>query len=268
MNLERQKKEIKLQNLRVAGSTSIENLITMLNDLKKDGAEYIKPDFSTINLNIYKTRLETDLEYEDRIKRERKEEEALRLLELKRQKAEDLKIGKKILKDKQMLSDLMDLYPDYVNKKLNKKSNMKTKVKKAERTEDEIQKDTLNYLEKCSKHLFKCQGYYYKFIPLKKDGKNLLLTLKIGPNSKLIREMIDIDWHIKIYKGNAKNVIKNKLFNQYLINVPLKSVKNFKYMKLMATRIKELFDNIELDYNYLNRLSESDNRRLEVITSI
>lgn len=105
------------------------------------------------------------------------------------------------------------------------------------KTKEEIKLEIINYLEKTSNHTFIKPLSVYKW---SKDGGSyeydydnytLFKIFKIdGDYYKLENDKIkkiDIDFYLKYYENNSKNVIKHLLF----LNKKMKSIRNTKIVK-------------------------------------
>jgi len=105
------------------------------------------------------------------------------------------------------------------------------------KTKEEIKSEIINYLEKTSNHTFikplceykfSKEGYYYSY---DYDNYTLFKIIKKDDNyyklENNIIKLIDIDFYVKYYGNNSKNVIKHLLF----LNKGMKSIKNTKFIK-------------------------------------
>jgi hypothetical protein len=97
------------------------------------------------------------------------------------------------------------------------------------KTKEEIKSEIINYLEKTSSHTFikpLCEYYSYDY-----DNYTLFKIIKKDDNyyklENNIIKLIDIDFYVKYYGNNSKNVIKHLLF----LNKGMKSIKNTKFIK-------------------------------------
>ena len=85
--------------------------------------------------------------------------------------------------------------------------------------EKNYKQEVMNYLTKTTSHVFqKKDGTYLKVII---DNE----TVKVLEGTKVTT--LDVDWYVKNYKENAKNVITHRLF----LNKEVRSVKQTKYIK-------------------------------------
>lgn len=95
------------------------------------------------------------------------------------------------------------------------------------KTTEQIKSEVVNYLNNTSKHLFVNEkGEFFRVIV---EGNNYIVIN--GDRSSTY----NIDEQISWYGVNAKNVIKHNLF----LNRNLKSIKNFKTMRVKNYRIKQ-----------------------------
>jgi hypothetical protein len=96
------------------------------------------------------------------------------------------------------------------------------------KTKEELKIQIMNYLEKTSKHTFikplqkyNINGYSYDY----DDYTLFKIIIKDNNYYKIENDkikIIDIDFYIKYYNNNSKNVIKHLLF----LNKGMKSIKN------------------------------------------
>lgn len=119
----------------------------------------------------------------------------------------------------------------------------KDKKNEAQMMEQKI----LNYLTKCSKHLFlDNNGYFYKVFLVKVKDKWYGVSLRFNGNDTKIK-LFNISNYIKWYGNNSKKMLKNELF-QYFDG---RSIKKFKLMKEMMLEVNKFIIN-----NY-GKLSDS-----------
>ena len=98
------------------------------------------------------------------------------------------------------------------------------------KTQEQIKSEVINYLENTSKHLFATKtDSLYKVILDKESDRFIVIN---GDRVSLY----NIGDYIKWYGVNAKGVIKHIIF----LNKELKSIKNFKAMRLKVDKIKSL----------------------------
>jgi len=103
------------------------------------------------------------------------------------------------------------------------------------------------YLESVSKHLFLTEdGKFIKAFPMKIKDKLYCVTLEFdGVESNIVR-ISNVDYYIKNYGNNAKNVISNILFPPHGKNRT--SISNFKAMKEKVKEVKKMIEE-KLDEN-------------------
>ena len=101
------------------------------------------------------------------------------------------------------------------------------------KTTEQIKSEVVSYLNKTSNHLFADKnGQIYKLI-IEDDNFIFIVMDKDAINGRVIGTY-NVNEHISWYGGNAKNVIKHKLF----LGKKLHSIKNFKVMKAKVDLIK------------------------------
>lgn len=94
----------------------------------------------------------------------------------------------------------------------------------------------MDYLTKTSKHTFTKTDLSdpTKFTYFKVFINDSVIT--VLENNKI--RTIDVDWYVRYYKENAKNVITHSLF----LNKKMKSVKTTKFVK---SQIEDILQNIK-----------------------
>ena len=98
------------------------------------------------------------------------------------------------------------------------------------KTTEQIKSEGLNYLNKTSIHLFvKENGEFYKVLV---EGDNFIIIN--GDKS----HVYNINDYITWYGVNTKSVIKHVIF----LGKKLKSIKNFKSIKEVHSKVKEAID--------------------------
>lgn len=107
------------------------------------------------------------------------------------------------------------------------------------KTQEQIKSEIISYLTKTSNHVFivpkktwstKEEKYIYdyksyKLFKVVKIGDDFYTIIKNPILIIDVKEKIDIDYYIKYYNNNAKNVIKHQLF----LDKGMKSVKRKKF---------------------------------------
>lgn len=107
------------------------------------------------------------------------------------------------------------------------------------KTQEQIKSEIISYLTKTSKHLFivpkgtwsyKENKYIYNYEDYKlfkviKINDDFYITTSDIEKTKIEKTKIDIDYYLKYYNNNAKNVIKHQLF----LDKGMKSIKSKKF---------------------------------------
>lgn len=106
--------------------------------------------------------------------------------------------------------------------------------------------EVINYLEKASQHTFvKPKRTYNVYLKQYECDQNDLSYFNIFQNGNQFSYLengrihqIDIDHYASIWKGNAKNVLSNSLFQ-------MKKMKSVKQNKFVKQEIREILNNIK-----------------------
>lgn len=114
------------------------------------------------------------------------------------------------------------------------------------KTQEQIRKDVMDYLEKTSIHTFLKPKATFKYGDQNKHGY-YEYDYEKGTYFKVFKEgeewfyiqnesinRIDVEWYLQYYKNNAKCVISNQLF----LNKQMKSIKNTKFVRSKIEEVR------------------------------
>jgi hypothetical protein len=138
---------------------------------------------------------------------------------------------------------------------------MDTKVKKV-KTVNTVEEKMMNYLNKCSKHIFVDKTWndqydnYYRILPIKKDDRWYCITIMNNITKNITQvDIYSIDKYVKLYENNAKNVLKNNIW--YGMN-PI-SVKYNKKLREQTKQILEYLNNCNMNLTEYNTKEQIKN---------